>query len=439
MESKPYFQPEIETLDRDRLAGLQAERLRRQVELVADSPFYRRHWTVPVARDAIRTPDDVRRLPFIYKQDLLEAQLREPPTGDLPVSPPEEWREVYPVSAAGGTAYTVYADADLTRTAEIGARILWGIGLRPGDLVHNGFSYGLFAGGIFIHRAVRAMGAAVVPIGTDAVKRQVEMLFNFQPALLVGAPSHVAYLAERIRERGLSPRDIGLKAGLFGGEPGAAGTATRTGLQQLFGCPAYDLYGITEVSTLLAAECPHQTGLHWAEDHVLVEVIDPGSLEPCAPGEQGVLVLTDLTRRHMPLLRYWTGDMASLVTEPCPCGRTHARSLGGIRGRTDELVIYRGVKFYPGQVGRILAGYGNLGEEYRIVLEREAGAWQDRATVVAEAGPGGTYVARGLAERVERHLQDELGVQIAVEIVPYGTLGRSPSRQRRVEDRRANP
>ncbi|HEY3364703.1 MAG TPA: hypothetical protein VGK74_06590 [Symbiobacteriaceae bacterium] len=429
----PYWQPEIETMPRAELAQLQAGRLQHQVEWAAGSPFYQRLWHgAPV----IRTGDDVRRLPFLHKQHLVEAQLHNPPLGDLPILPVEERREVYPVHATGGTVYTVYADVDLARASEIGARILWACGLRPGDLIHNGFKYGLFAGGIFIHRAARAMGAATVPIGTDSVERQMEVLFNFKPAMVVGAPSHVLYLAERIAERGLSPRDAGVRMGLFGAEPGAGEARSRARLEQLFGFRAHDLFGMTEVSTLLAGECALQQGLHWAEDHVLVEVIDPGSLEPSRPGEPGVLVLTDLTRQNMPLLRYWTGDMATLATEPCGCGRTHARSLGGIQGRTDELLFYRGARFYPAQVGRVLARFGNVGEEYRIMLDREPGSWLDQCTLQVEMAPGGLMASFGLEERIRQQLLEETGADIAVQILHYGALGRSPHTHRTVEDRR---
>jgi phenylacetate-CoA ligase len=429
LAARPYWQPDLETMPRASIEALQTDRLQAQVARVMGSPFYRRHWQGRVTPDSIQSRSDVVRLPFLYKQDLLEAQLGEPPLGDLSLTTSDHHREIYPVNAARGIVYTAYEPDDIARTAAIGARILWGASLRPGELVHNGFSYGLFAGGIFVHRAARELGAAIVPIGTDSVKRQVEMLFNFKPAMIVGAPSHVSYLAERIAERGLSPREVGLKAGLFGGEPGAAAAATRSRLEQLFGCKAFDLYGITEVSALLAGECAYQQGLHWAEDHVMVEVINPVTLEPCHPGEQGVLVLTDLTRRSMPLLRYWTGDMATLVTDPCPCGRTHARSLGGIRGRSDELIIYRGAKFYPSQVARMLTG---LAQNFQIRLERDPDSLYDQATLLVE-------VPHAPAELIAERLREELGADFQIRSVPFGALERSPSSQRMVEDRRQSP
>lgn len=433
---RPHWQPAVERMARGDLARLQAERLRTQVARALASPFYRRLWqgAGPIDPLDFRTPADVARLPFLHKSDLVDAQLREPPLGDLPMSPAEARREVYPVHVVGGSLYTVYGEQDLARTAEIGARIMWGLGLRPGELIHNAFGYGLFAGGISWHRAARAMGAAIIPIGTDSVKRQVEMLFNFRPVMLIGAPSHCLYLAERIQERGLSPRDIGLRYGLFGGEPGAGEPATRERLERLYGCPAFDFYGITEVGPLLAGECRLQEGLHWAEDHVLVEVINPTTMAPCAEGETGVLVLTDLTREDMPLIRYWTGDMATLVTEPCGCGRTLARSPGGVRGRLDELVMIRGAKFYPVQVERVLSSYGSLADEYRIVLERDPVTWLDRCRVEVEAAPG-ELPSPSLEDRLARRLSDELAVDISVQILPYGALERSPRRVRIVDRR----
>lgn len=437
---RPYWQPSIETMERPELERLQVHRLQLQVERAAASPFYQRLWhgARTVRASDMRHPRDAARIPFLRKADLVEAQLREPPLGDLPISPAEERREVYPVNAVGGSLYTVYAEPDLARTAEIGARILWACGLRPGELIHNGFGYGLFAGGISIHRAARAMGAALIPIGTDSVKRQVEMLFNFKPAMLVGAPSHILYLAERIQERGLSPADIGVRLGLFGAEPGAAESGTRSRLEQLFSCRAFDFYGITEVGAMLAGECHLQQGIHWAEDHVLVEVIDPDTMQPCRPGETGVLVLTDLTREDMPLLRYWTGDMATISPEPCPCGRSHARSIGGIRGRTDELIMFRGAKFYPLQVERLLSGFGSLGDQYHIILERNPVTMLDRCMIQVEAAPGELLPAVGLEGRVARRLQDELGAEVSVQVLPFGALERSPRKQRRIEDRRAH-
>ncbi len=433
---RPFWEPEVETMNRADLAWLQFSRLQPLVQRCAASPFYRRLWRTSGFRpEQLDSLDDLRRIPFTCKEDLLEAQVREPPLGDLPCCPPEAWREIYPVSTAdGGMLYSAYSDADLERNSEIGARILWGCGVRPGDLVHNSFGYGLFGGGLAVHRSTKTVGAGTIPIGTDSVQRQVELLFNLKPTAIVAIPSRAMYLMDRIRERGLHPRDAGLRLGIFGGEPGVA--AGRDRLEQAFGLKAYDLYGITEVGPLLAAECTEQNGLHWAEDHVLVEVVDPNTRVLCRPGEMGVLVLTDLTREHMPLIRYWTGDLAVMNDEPCPCGRTHVRTVGGIRGRADAMVIFQGAKFYPAKVEQVLYAYGDLGPEYRIVLERNLGNCGDSCTVLVEAAPGSAINIRGLEDRLRRQLQDGVHPDINVQIVRYGSLERVLNTARRVEDRR---
>jgi len=434
--TRPFWQPDLETMRRADLEALQFARLQEQVQRCAAAPFYKRTWAFAgFAPGQLASLADMHRLPFTYKHDLQESQVQEPPLGDLLQGPADARREIYPVSTSeGGMLYFAYSDTDIERNREIGARILWGCGVRPGDLVHNSFGYGLFGGGLAVHRSTKAVGGGTIPMGHDSVKRQVELLFNLKPTVMVAIPSRAMYLVDRIRERGLVPRDVGLRIGLFGGEPGVSSGRGR--LQQAFGIKAYDLYGMTEVGPLLAAECTEQDGLHWAEDHVLVEVIDPVTLRPCPPGEVGVLVLTDLTRDAMPLLRYWTGDLATLTTEPCRCGRTHARSVGGIRGRMDEMVIFRGAKFYPAKVEQVLYSYGDVGPEYRIVLERSEGRWEDSCTVLVESAAGGALSPRILEDRIRRHLRDEVHTEIDVQVVAYGSLDRVLNTTRRVEDRR---
>lgn len=415
-------------MDRTELRKLQFVRLRQQVSRCAAVAFYQRLWRESGFRpDLLRSPADIGRLPFLYKQDLLEAQVREPPLGDMAWNAPGAWQEVFSVSTAGGgVLYIAYSAADLERNRELGARILWSCGVRSGDLIHNGMVYGLFAGGLAAHRSAKAVGASTIPIGSDSLQRQVEFLFNFKPTVILNVPSHALYLADQIKERGLSPQDIGLRIGLFAGEPWVA--TKRTRMEQAYGIRAYDIYGITEVSPIMAAECVAQDGLHWWEDHFLVEVIDPVTMQACAPGEKGVLVLSDLTGQHMPVLRYWTGDFVVTTDEPCRCGRTHMRSLGGIRGRADGMVIFRGRKFYPGKVEQVLRSYPGLGPEYRIVLEASPTGWGDTCMILVEGGQAPPDLPA-----LQRQLQQETHPDVQVAVVPLRTL--TPD-ERRVEDRR---
>lgn len=434
LTGRPFWQSDVETLTRDQLQALQFARLKEQVNRSSAAAFYQRLWRIAGFRpDLLQRPADLGRLPILLKQDLLEAQGREPPLGDMAWNAAGSWQEVFPVNTAGGgVLYTAYSAGDLERNREVGARILWGCGVRPGDVIHNGLVYGLFAGGLAVHRSAKAVGAGTIPIGSDSVQRQVEFLFNFKPTVVLDLPSHALHLADQIRERGLSPLDVGLRIGLFGGEPGVA--AGRSQLEQAFGIRAYDFYGITEVAPVMAAECVAQDGLHWAEDHFLVEIIDPDTQRPCRPGELGVLVITDLTGEHMPLLRYSTGDFAVLTDEPCRCGRTHVRTLGGIRGRADGMVIFRGRKFYPAKVEQVLAGHLRLSGEYRIVLEAQHRGWGDSCTVLVEAISAGGPALEEI-RLLQQHLQDETHPDVTLQVLPYGTLER-PGRERRVEDRR---
>lgn len=436
MRGAGMLHPEVEAMPRADLLALQLRRLQRLVErCYQHSPFYRRKLEAAGVHPAqIRSLADLHRLPFTTRQELEAAQRQDPPFGSQMAVPPEQWLELHPFSASG-TLYGIWSRRDLAYIRTVTARILAACGVQRGDRVHNSFAYGLFTGGTAVHAGAQALGACVVPIGTDGVRRQIEFLVNVKPRVLVGTPSGALYLAEQIRERGLSPADVGLQIGVLGGEPGVEAPGTRTRLQRLLGLTAYDVYGLSEVTPLAAGECGAQAGLHWTEDHHLVEVVNPKTGAPCPPGEVGVVVITPLTRDAMPLLRYWTNDLACLVPEPCACGRTHARSPGGIRGRLDAMIICQGTKFYPAQLEGILHTYPELGTEYRLILEQDDRSLVDRAGLVVEGAPG-MGIPAGLADALRGRIEDELGLRMTVRLVRYGTLERTVSGGRRVEDRR---
>ncbi len=434
-----FFYPEIETMNRHDLSQLQAERLRWQLERCYNgSSFYRQRFEA-AGFDPLQLKglDDIRRLPFLSKQDLHEAQRRSPPLGDFTVAPPDQWRELHPTTGAGGTPiYTIWSENDAKVIGQLAARMLFTCGVRPGDLIHNAFSYGLWVAGLTVHYAAHLLDCCIIPIGGDSLKRQIEFLVNFRPTVIISTPSQALYLAEKLRERGIDPRDIGLKTGMFGGEPWANADPIRIRLERALGVKAFDLYGIAEIKPVMATECPFRTGLHWAEDQHLIEVVNPDTLEPCRPGETGIVVITDLTREAMPVIRFWTNDYATLTQEPCPCGRTHARSPGGIQGRRDEMVIYRGSKFYPVQVEKVIRSYPELSHEYRIILERDEVTCLDRCLVLVEAVPGHAWDLEALQSRVQNHLEDEVRAEIEVRAVKYGSLERWVGVPRRVQDLR---
>lgn len=430
------WRPEVEAIPRADLQALQLGRLQKQVQRCYErSPFYRRKLDAARVRpEQIRTLADLQRLPFTTRQELIATQREHPPFGELMAVPADRWLELHPTSG-DDSLYWTWSRKDLVYVRNCAARVLATCGLRAGDRVHNAFPYGLFVGGQALHAGAQVLGACVVPIGNAAVNRQIELLVNIKPRVLISTPSGALYLAQQLRERGLTPADIGVQVGVFAGEPGVEDANTRARLQRVLGLTAYDLYGLAEVGPVMAGECWAQDGLHWTEDHYLIEVIDPVTHAPCAPGETGVLVLTNLTRDAMPLLRYWTNDLACLVAEPCICGRTHARSPGGIRGRLDSLIICQGVKFYPDRLERILRRYPELGNEYRLILDQEQLTLVDRADLVVEGAPG-TSIPYGLADLVRHRIEDELGLRMAVRLVPYGVLERTVSAGARVEDRR---
>ncbi|GAA5335205.1 MULTISPECIES: phenylacetate--CoA ligase family protein [Thermus] len=422
-----YWEPEVETMPRRELEALQLERLRFQVErLYRESPFFREKWAGLSLE--IRHLEDIARFPLVTKGELREEQRLHPPLGRYTVAPQSEWREYHPSSGTTGFPVgTVWSERDVENITQVTARTLFAYGLRPGDTLLNGFSYGLWVAGMAVHYAARALGLFVLPVGAGQTERHLELLSRFRPKALTATPSFGLYLAEVLKERGLeSP----LRIGAFGGEAGTENPATRSRLQEGLVLRAYDYYGLAEMGPTFAGECAFQQGLHFAEDHYLVEVVDPESKEPLPEGEVGVLVLTHLTREATPLVRYYTGDLARITKEPCPCGRTHLRALGGILGRADDLVVYRGAKFYPGQVEEVVRGFPELSSEYRIEVLEVDGVAREVTVVVELARP--QDLGEGFADRIRQRLKEALGVTPGVRLEAPGTLERTAFKAKRV-------
>jgi phenylacetate-CoA ligase len=272
----------------------------------------------------------------------------------------------------------------------------------------------------------------VIPIGAALTNRQIDYLLAGSTVLLA-TPSYALHIAEALRERGVSPDDIALEMGCFGGEAGTENPSTRGKIERGLGIDAYDYYGLAEIGPTFASECVAKAGIHWAEDHHLIEIINPDTLEPCAEGEIGVVVITHLSREATPMLRYWSNDYARYTSEPCACGRTHGRSVGGIMGRHDDLVIYRGAKFYPVQVEKVVRSFGELSDEFRIELTRDEQVGTDRCTVVAEINVGGDS---SVLTRLRSALREELLVTPDIRLEEFGTLERTTFKAQRILDLR---
>jgi phenylacetate-CoA ligase len=424
----------VETISRDELFELQARRLRWQVERCsASATLYRRKLTEAGAEPGdIRSPDDLVRLPVVTKEELREDQAVSPPFGSFAVAPEADWREVHPsTGTTGRPVNTIWTAADVLTITDFTARTLVQAGVRPGDVLQNAFAYGLWVAGMSCHYAASKLGCLVVPTGAAVSSdKQIEFLLAAGSSALCATPSYALHIGEVLTARGISPDELSLRIGLFGGEPGAENPATRTAIESALGLSAHDYYGLAEVGPTFASECEAKEGLHFAEDHVLVEALDPISRAPVADGELGVLVFTHLTREGTPVLRYWSNDYARLSRKPCSCGRTHARAVGGIVGRHDDLIIFKGAKFYPSQVEKVIRSHADVSSEFVIeVARRNEEGVVGKCTVVAEhAGPADATIG----EELRRALRAELGVGVDVRLEALGTLERTTFKAKRI-------
>lgn len=432
-----FWDEDVERMERGALDALQLERLRWQVRRChAGSAFYRERLDAAgVGPDSVRTLDDLQRIPFLTKQDLRDEQERHPPFGRYVVAPPETWGELHPSTGTTGVPVsTIWSRRDVESIADFTARTMWSFGVRPGDIVQNAFSYGLWVAGMSVHYATRKMGCFVIPIGAAMTERQIRYLTTIGSTVLLSTPSYGLYIGEKLIEQGVDAGEIPLRIGSFGGEAGAQNPATRSRIEAALGIDAYDYYGLGEIGPTFASESAAKSGLIWAEDHHIVEVIDPETKKPAREGEVGILVITHLTREATPMLRYWTNDFARVDASPSPCGRTHLRSPGGILGRADDLVIFRGAKFYPAQVEKVVRSFSGLGNEFRVELRPDESTGRDRCVVVAECAAGAAD--SGLADALRRGLRDELLVTPEVQVLPAGALERTSFKARRFLDMR---
>jgi phenylacetate-CoA ligase len=437
MPDDQFWDRDVETLPRRDLEALQLERLRRQIARCYDgSPFYRERFArAGIAPHHLERLSDIARFPCVTKQELRDEQAAHPPFGRYVLAPRSSWRELHPSSGTTGSPVnTLWSAADAQVITDHTARTMWSFGTRPGDVVQNAFSYGLWVAGMAVHYAAARIGAFCIPSGTTPAPLQIELMARGRTTVLLATPSFGLYIGERLREAGQAPESLALRAGCFGGEAGTELPSTRARLERSLGIDAYDYYGLAEIGPTFASECHEKAGLHWAEDHYLIEVVSPESGEPLPPGELGILVVTHLTREAAPMIRYWTNDYVRLDPAPCRCGRTHARSPGGIVGRHDDLIVFRGAKFYPAQVEQAVRAFPELSDEFRIELDSDTSTGVDRCTVTVEAVGS---IPAGLPARVRFALREALLVGPVVRIVPPGSIERTAFKAKRVVDRRA--
>jgi phenylacetate-CoA ligase len=429
-----------ETASRGAMRALQGDRLRATVARARTRvPFYRDALAAAAVKDEAVTLDRLAELPFTVKDDLR----RHYPFGLFAV-PREEVIRIHASSGTRGKPTVVgYTRNDLGVWREVMARALAAAGAEPGQLIQIAYGYGLFTGGLGFHDGAEHMGLTVVPVSSGNTLRQILLLQDFRPQGLACTPSFALYIGESLREQGSDPRAIGLAYGLFGAEPWTE--AMRAQLEALWGCPAVDFYGLSEIiGPGVAGECVEaRDGLHVNEDHFLPEIVDPRTGTPLPAGDEGELVLTSLTKEALPMLRYRTGDVTRLDPAPCRCGRTTVR-MARVKGRTDDMLIIKGVNVYPSQLEAALLTVADLAPHYQLVVDRRE-AFPSLAVhvepderVVRDWGGFEAAPARlaALSARVAACLRGHLGLSPEIAVVAPKTIPRSEGKAVRVVERR---
>ncbi len=440
MKIRKYFDPEIEMMDREELEALQLHELKLQLRrCYRNSEFYREKFTkAGIKPEDIQSLEDIINLPFITKDQLREEQQAFPHFGRFTVAPPGSWAELRPsLGTTGAPINTIWSHEDVKKITRWTARTMWTFGVRPGDIIQNGFGYGIWVAGISVHYACKELECFVIPVGSTKSEHQIDYFLNPGSTVLICTPSYALNIVDRLKEKGISPETIPLRIGCFGGEAGAEVPATRERIEKGLDIDAFDCYGITEVGPILATECSHKAGIHWVEDHLLVEVINPETKKPCKPGELGVLVLTHLTKEATPMIRFWTSDMAKLDKRKCKCGRTHARSPGGILGRAEDRITCGGVNFFPSQVENVIRGLRELSEEFCIELTTDPKSGAEVCTIVVECLRD-EEVPR-VTPKLQNSFKDACEIIPEFKFVPFGTLPKTVFRAKRVVDKRGKP
>jgi len=429
-----YWDEKNECMPREDLEQLQLERLQSTLYRVATHvPFYRQKFKeLKVDPDGFRALSELTSLPFTTKQDLRDNY----PYGLFAV-PLREVVRVHSSSGTTGQATVVgYTQNDLKTWANLIARILTATGVTNDDVVQIAFGYGLFTGGFGMHYGAERVGASVIPISSGNTKRQIQIMQDFRTTALICTPSYALVLADAMAEMGINTSSLSLKYGLFGGEPWSE--AMRQEIQNKLGIIATDNYGLSEImGPGVAGECRECNGLHLNEDHFLCEVINPETLDPVRPGEIGELVITTLTKEAFPVIRYRTRDLTRIIEEPCPCGRT-LRRMQRVLGRSDDMLIVKGVNVYPSQIEQVLFNIEGTSPHYQIVVEREGRL--DKITVLVEVVESIFFdemkKQREMIETIKRTLASELGIGVEVKLVEEKTLTRSEGKAQRVIDKR---
>jgi len=423
-----------ECMERSSLVELQNQRLHEMVSrLYYNVPFYRKKFQEQgIEPNDIHSIDQLKELPLTTKQDLRDNY----PFGLFAVSQ----REIIRLHASSGTTGkpTVggYTRRDIEIWSEVVARSLYAAGVDHNDIVHVSYGYGLFTGGLGIHQGAQKIGATVIPASVGNTKKQLQIMHDFGSTVLACTPSYALYLADTMKEIGMNPEELKLRRGIFGAEPWTE--EMRKEIEQKLHLKALDIYGLTEIiGPGVAMECEHQKGLHVFEDHFIPEIIDPLTLQPVAEGEIGELVITTVTKEGMPLLRYRTRDLTSMTTQKCACGRTTAR-LHKLMGRTDDMLIIRGVNVFPSQIESVLLEISETEPHYQLIVDRVNNL--DVLEILVEVNESffsdEIRQLESLSHKIKTAIESTLGISAKIRLVEPRTIERTEGKSKHVIDNR---
>lgn len=429
-----YWQPEFETMPREEIRKDQSKKLKWQVQRMYENVelFRKRMDEIGLTPDDINGVEDLSKLPFSYKQDLRDYY----PYGLFAV-PMKDIRRVHASSGTTGKQIVVgYTDNDLEMWSDCFARMLIATGADENSFVHVGYGLGLFTGGFGAHDGAVRIGATAIPISAGNTQRQIQTMIDFGSTVLCCTPSYAMYLGETIEEMGLKDK-LKLKAGIFGAEPWTE--EMRAQIEDKLGLKAYDIYGLSEImGPGVSYECEYQCGMHVCEDHFIPEIIDPDTGEVLPEGEQGELVFTTITKEGFPLIRYRTRDICSLNYEKCKCGRTHVR-MNKPQGRTDDMLIIRGVNVFPSQIEEVLLKIGgDITPNYQIIVDREnnTDTFQVNVEMSEELFSDGIKAIQRVEKQISDSLRSTLGIGPKVNLVNPKSIERSEGKAKRVIDKR---
>jgi len=426
---------EFETLPREALAALQLKRLQHTLEKVyARVPFYRESFDrAGVTPAQIKSLGDLQRLPFTLKQDMRDNY----PYGLFAV-PLEQIVRLHASSGTTGKPTVVgYTRRDIDMWSELMARSFAAAGVSRGDIIHNAYGYGLFTGGLGAHYGAEKLGAAVIPMSGGNTKKQIMIMQDFGSTVITCTPSYSLYLAEAAAEEGLDIRSFALKVGILGAEPWSE--SIRQEIEQKLNIKAIDMYGLSEIlGPGVAIECIEaQNGLHIWEDHFVAEIIDPLTGAVLADGEEGELVITTITKEGIPMIRYRTRDITRFISEPCICGRSHRR-LQRMSGRSDDMLIIRGVNVFPSQIESVLMQVEGVEPHYQLIVDREENldSLEVQVEVTDDIFSDEVRVMQGLSDRIRHEIKSLLNITCKVRLVEPKSITRSEGKAKRVIDLR---